>query len=166
MNNDKSIRIIPLGGVGEIGKNMMVVEYQETIIVVDVGVMFPGENLKGIDFVIPDFSYVVENKAKLKGIILTHGHEDHIGALPYLLREVNAPIYGTRLTLGFAKNRLEEHPLPADPVFHEIKPRERVDFEGIAVEFFSVFHSVADGVGLAFHTPFGIIVHSGDFKID
>ena len=162
MRKDESIKIIPLGGVGEIGKNMMVIEFQETIIIVDVGIMFPGEHLKGIDFIIPDFSYVVENKSKVKGILLTHGHEDHIGALPYLIKEVNAPIYGTRLTIGFVKNRLEEHSLPEDPVFHEIKPREQIDFDGIIVEFFSVFHSVADGVGIAFHTPFGIIVHSGD----
>jgi ribonuclease J len=166
MHNIESIRIIPLGGVGEIGKNMMVIEYRKTIIIVDVGVMFPGECLKGIDFIIPDFSYVIKNKSKVKGILLTHGHEDHIGALPYLLKELNAPIYGTRLTLGFAKNRLEEHSLPEEPVFHEIKPREQIDFEGITAEFFSVFHSVADGIGIAFHTPFGIIVHSGDFKID
>jgi ribonuclease J len=166
MHSDELVRIIPLGGIGEIGKNMMVIENGETIVIVDVGIMFPREQLRGIDFIIPDFSYVIENKRKIKGILLTHGHEDHIGALPYLLKEVSAPIYGTRLTLGFAKNRLEEHAMPEDPVFHEIRPRDRIDFGGIAAEVFSVFHSVADGIGIAFHTPFGIIVHSGDFKID
>jgi len=161
-----AIRIIPLGGLGEIGKNMMVLEFKETIVVVDSGIMFPGERMNGIDFIIPDFSYLMERRHKIRGILLTHGHEDHIGALPYLLKEISAPVYGTRLTLGFARNRLEDHDLPSEPEFIEIKPRQCINFGEITAEFFSVFHSIADGVGIAFHTPFGTIVHSGDFKID
>jgi ribonuclease J len=163
---EDEVRIIPLGGVGEIGKNMMVIEYQDTILIVDAGIMFPGERIKGVDFIIPDFSYVFERKQKVRGILLTHGHEDHIGALPYLLSEIEAPVYGTKLTLGFARNRIEEHNLSHEPSYNEIRPRQRIDFDAITVEFFSVFHSIADGVGLAFHTPYGTIVHSGDFKID
>jgi len=160
------IRIILLGGIGEIGKNMMLIEYHDGLIVVDAGMMFPEEHMPGIDCVIPDFSYVLDNRKKVKAILLTHGHEDHIGALPYLLRELNVPIYGTKLTLGFAKIRLEEHYLPYKPLFHEIVPRQKVSFGDITAEFFRVCHSVADGVGIAFHTPFGIIIHSGDFKFD
>ena len=163
---DGEIRIIPIGGLGEIGKNMMLVEYDDSILVIDAGMMFPDENLSGIDFVIPDFSYVVENRDRVKAIILTHGHEDHIGALPYLLREVRAPIYGTKLTIGFARNRLEEHTFALEPEFIEIKPRQKIAFGAVTAEFFRVCHSVADGVGIALHTPFGLILHSGDFKFD
>lgn len=160
------IRIIPLGGLGEIGKNMMVIEHRDTILIVDSGIMFPTDRIKGVDFIIPDFSYVVEKKQNVRAIILTHGHEDHIGALPYLLSEIEAPVYGTRLTLGFARNRIEEHVLPYEPSYNEIRPRQQIDFGDITAEFFSVFHSIADGVGIAFHTTYGTIVHSGDFKID
>jgi len=160
------VRIIPIGGLGEIGKNMMLIEYAGSIVIIDAGMMFPEDDMPGIDFVIPDFSYVIENRKKVLAVILTHGHEDHIGALPYLLGEINVPVYGTRLTLGFAKNRLEEYSLPGKPQFYEIRPREKVDFGGIVAEFFRVCHSVADGVGIAFHTPYGSIVHSGDFKFE
>ncbi len=166
MRETENIRIIPLGGLGEIGKNMMLIEYQDSIIIVDAGMMFPEDQMPGIDFVIPDFSYITERRNKVKALLLTHGHEDHIGALPYLLKEVNVPVYGTRLTIGFARNRLEEHTFTDKPVFIEIKPREKVSFGAISAEFFRVCHSVADGVGIAFHTPHGIIIHSGDFKID
>jgi ribonuclease J len=160
------IRIIPLGGLGEIGKNMMLVEYGDAMLIIDAGMMFPDENLPGIDFTIPDFSYVLEKRDRVEAILLTHGHEDHIGSLPYLLKEIRAPIYGTKLTVGFARNRLEEHNLSWEPEFIEIKPREKVSFGDITAEFFRVCHSVADGVGIGFHTPFGLIVHSGDFKFD
>lgn len=166
MRETENIRIIPLGGFGEIGKNMMLIEYQDSIIIVDAGMMFPEDQMPGIDFVIPDFSYITERKNKVKALLLTHGHEDHIGALPYLLKEINVPVYGTRLTLGFARNRLAEHTFTDKPVFIEITPRARVSFGAISAEFFRVCHSVADGVGIAFHTPHGIIIHSGDFKID
>jgi len=160
------VRIIPIGGVGEIGKNMMLIEHAGSIVIIDVGMMFPDDAMPGVDFVIPDFSYVMEQKNKVRAIILTHGHEDHIGALPYLLDKINVPVYGTKLTLGFAKNRLEEYPLPCKPDFREIRPREKVEFGGIEAEFFRVCHSVADGVGIAFHTPYGCIVHTGDFKFE
>ncbi len=160
------VRIIPIGGVGEIGKNMMLIEYAGSIVIIDAGMMFPEADMPGVDFVIPDFSYLMEHQSNVRAIILTHGHEDHIGALPYLLDKINVPVYGTKLTLGFAKNRLEEYPLSGKPVFREIRPREKVDFGGIEAEFFRVCHSVADGVGIAFHTPHGCIVHTGDFKFE
>jgi ribonuclease J len=166
MKDNEYIRIISLGGCGEIGKNMMVIEYADTILIVDAGMMFPEEHMPGIDFIIPDISYVADNRHKVKAIILTHGHEDHIGALPYLLKEVNPPIYGTKLTLGFAKNRLDELSLPFEPHYIEIVPRQKLSFGKVTAEFFRVCHSIADGVGIAFHTPYGIIIHSGDFKFD
>ncbi len=166
MSDNREIRIIPIGGLGEIGKNMMLLEHGDSILIIDAGLMFPTGNLPGIDFIIPDLTYVQENRERIEAIILTHGHEDHIGALPYLLQEVRVPIYGTRLTIGFARNRLEEHSFDYEPEFIEIKPRQNLRFGEITAEFFRVCHSVADGVGIAFHTPFGIIVHSGDFKFD
>ena len=166
MSDSRGIRIIPIGGLGEIGKYMMLVVHEVSILIIDAGMMFPDGNLPGIDFIIPDLTYVQENRDRIEAIILTHGHEDHIGALPYLLQDLRVPIYGTRLTIGFARNRLEEHSLDYEPEFLEIEPRESVRFGAITAEFFRVCHSVADGVGVAFHTPFGIIVHSGDFKFD
>jgi ribonuclease J len=160
------LRIIPIGGLGEIGKNMMLVEHGDAMLIIDAGMMFPDESLPGIGFVVPDFSYVVENRDRVQAILLTHGHEDHIGSLPFLLKEVRAPIYGTKLTIGFARNRLEEHTLTWEPEFVEIRPRQKVSFGAITAEFFRVCHSVADGVGIGLHTPFGLIVHSGDFKFD
>jgi ribonuclease J len=166
MSNDSDIRLIPIGGLGEIGKNMMLLEYGDSILIIDAGIMFPMGNLPGVDFIIPDFGYIEQNRERVQAIILTHGHEDHIGALPYLLKAVQAPIYGTKLTIGFARNRLEEHSLQHEPEFIEIKPRQCIRFGTMTAEFFRVCHSVADGVGIAFHTPAGIIVHSGDFKFD
>jgi ribonuclease J len=166
MREDDSIKLIPIGGLGEIGKNMMLLEYHEKIIIIDAGMMFPDYQVHGIDFIIPDVSYVLENRKRVIAIILTHGHEDHIGALPYLLREIHAPVYGTKLTLGFAKNRLEEHAFVQRPELIEIHPRQTVQFGEVSAEFFRVCHSIADGVGIAFHTPQGIILHSGDFKVD
>jgi ribonuclease J len=166
MSRDEALRIIPLGGLGEIGKNMMLIELGDSIIIVDAGMMFPDHQMFGIDLVIPDFSYVLERKESIKAVFLTHGHEDHIGALPYLLKNINVPVYGTKLTLGFAKNRLEEYPLHGKPKFMQIHPRHKLKLGSITAEFFRVCHSVADGIGIAFHTPFGVILHSGDFKID
>ena len=167
MGNTKAkLKLIPLGGLQEIGKNMFVIEYKETIIVIDCGLMFPDEGMLGIDLVIPDISYLLKNKEKVKGIILTHGHEDHIGALPYILRQMNIPIYGTKLTLGLVGNKLKEHTTLSDVTMITIKPKDVIKLGDFEVEFIKTNHSIADSVGLAIHTPMGIIVHTSDFKID
>lgn len=154
-----------MGGLGEIGKNMTVVEYGNDIIVIDCGVSFPEDDMLGIDLVIPDISYLEKNKDKIKAIILTHGHEDHIGALPYVLKQINVPIYGTKLTLGLVKSKLEEHRINyAD--LHIVKAKDTVKFGSLRVEFIKTSHSIADSVALAIHTPVGIIVHTSDFKVD
>ena len=160
------IRIIPLGGLGEIGKNMTVIEYENEMIVIDCGLGFPDDDMPGIDLVIPDISYLEANKDKLKGVFLTHGHEDHIGAIPYMLRTVNPPIYGTPLTLGIIRNKLQEHALPEKPVLRTVNAGACVQVGEIAVEFIHVNHSIADACALAIHTPLGVVLHSGDFKLD
>jgi len=160
------LSIIPLGGVGEIGKNMMVFEYGDDIIVVDAGVAFPGEELYGIDLVIQDIRYLAENKERVRGFFITHGHEDHIGALPYVLKEIDVPVYATRLTIGLIKKKLVEHGMAKDVKLIEIHPDEAVTAGVFKVEFFRVNHSIPDGVGLAINTPEGLVVHSGDFKLD
>ena len=161
-----NIAIIPLGGLGAIGKNITLIEYKEEIIVIDCGISFPDDETPGVDLIIPDFSYVRENKKKIKAAIITHGHEDHIGGIPYFLREVNVPIYATRLTIGLIQSRLAEHPLGADVIFVEVKPRDVHNIGKFAIEFIRVNHSVSDGVALAIMTPVGTIIHTGDFKID
>lgn len=160
------VRIIPLGGLGSIGKNMTVFEYGEEIIIVDCGIGFPEEGMPGVDLLIPDFSYIIKNKKKLKGIIITHGHEDHIGAIPFLLKEVSAPIYATKLTIGLIQSRFAERSPKNQPVFIEISPRDIVHIGSFIIEFISVNHSIVDGVGLAIQTPVGTIIHTGDFKIE
>ncbi len=162
----KTLRLIPLGGVGEIGKNMMLMEYGENIIVIDAGLMFPENYMLGIDIVIPDISYLLERKDKVRGIIITHGHEDHIGGLPYVLPQVNAPIYATRLTRGLIEVKLKEHKLLKAASLHTIQPGDVLNLGPFRVEFFRVCHSIPDGVGLAVETPVGLVVHSGDFKFD
>ncbi len=159
------LKIIPLGGLGEIGMNMMVFEYGETIFILDAGLMFPEDYMQGVDYVIPDFSYIKQNKKRVRGIVLTHAHEDHIGALPYLLKEVQAPIFGTPFTLGMVRHKLEEHGLMDSAALHEINPREKLNIGPFKLEFIRVNHSVVDGVGVAIDTPVGLIVHTGDFKI-
>ncbi len=167
MNNSyKGLKIIPLGGVGEIGLNMTVFEYGEDIIVVDAGLMFPEEDMHGVDYVIADTTYLQERKENIRAILLTHGHEDHIGALPYLLRDIHVPIYGTALTIGLVTSKLREHNLPEEPELVVIKPRDRVDLGCFTVEFIRVTHSIVDGVGLGIETPLGRVVHTGDFKLD
>ena len=166
MSERDCLRIVPLGGVGEIGKNMMTIEYGEEMLLIDAGLMFPENDMLGIDIVIPDISYVVERQERLRAIILTHGHEDHIGALPYVLSDVNAPVYGTRLTLGLAEVKLREHHLLDQVELHTIKPRDVLPLGPFSVEFFHVCHSFPDTVGLAITTPVGLVVHSGDFKFD
>ncbi len=160
------LRLIPLGGLGEIGKNMMVLEYEEDSIIVDVGLMFPEEEMLGIDLVIPDISYLLENKEKVKGIVITHGHEDHIGALPYILPQINVPVYSTRLTQGLISLKLKEGKAFADAKLRAIPASGQVTLGKFRVEFFPVCHSIPDSVGLIIHTPLGIVVHSGDFKLD
>jgi len=165
-DSSKKLQVVPLGGLGEIGKNMLALSCGDDMILVDAGLSFPEEEMLGIDIVIPDMSYVFENKDRLRGVVLTHGHEDHIGALPYLLREVCVPVYGTRLTLGFVQGKLAEHGLDLGANAHPIKPRDRVRIGCFEIEFFRVNHSIADAVGLAIRTPVGLVVHTGDFKFD
>ncbi|SHH06010.1 ribonuclease J [Thermosyntropha lipolytica DSM 11003] len=163
--HEARLHIIPLGGLGEIGKNMLAIRYQNTIVVIDAGLMFPEEELLGIDVVIPDISYLVENREKVKAIILTHGHEDHVGALPYVLKEINVPVYGSRLTLGMIEGKLKEHQLN-DVKLHVVNPRDKVQIDDIILEFFRVSHSIPDSLGVALHTPLGIVLHTGDIKLD
>ena len=161
------IRIIPLGGVGEVGKNMLALECGADIIVIDAGLMFPDEEMLGIDLVIPDFTFLKEQRAKVRGVILTHAHEDHIGALPYLLREFpNLPIHGTRLTLGLVKTKLREHRLADRTTFVEIEPGRPFMVGGLECDSYSVCHSIPDAVGITVETPYGTVVHTGDWKFD
>lgn len=159
------MRIIPLGGLGEIGLNMMVFESDGSSFIVDAGLMFPEDYMLGVDYVIPDMSYIKENKSKILGIVLTHAHEDHIGALPYLLKVVNVPIFGTPFTLGVVRHKLEEQGLLQSAALYEISPREKLKLGDFELDFIRVSHSAADGVGMAIKTPFGLVVHTGDFKI-
>ncbi len=161
-----ALSIIPLGGIGEIGMNSTVLECGDDIVVIDAGLMFPDPEMLGVDIVIPDFTYLLQNRQKVRAIVLTHGHEDHIGALPFLLRELNVPVFGTRLTLGFVKDKLREHGLEGDAQLVTVRPREAVTIGCFRVEFIRVTHSIVDGVGLGITTPVGRVVHTGDFKID
>lgn len=163
MNN--KLKITFLGGVGEIGKNMTAFEYNDEIIVVDAGLTFPGDDLPGIDVVIPDFTYLVNNKDKIKAFILTHGHEDHIGALPFVLSQIKAPIYGSRLTLALVENKMKEHPKVSFKAI-TVKPRNILKIGAFSVEFIKVSHSIAGSLALCINTPAGNVVHTGDFKID
>ena len=163
---DGTLRIIPLGGLGEIGKNMTAVEYGEDIVVIDCGLAFPDEDMPGVDLVIPDVSYLVKNQARVRGILLTHGHEDHVGAIPYVLQQLKTPIYGTRLTVGIVKNKLEETSLPYEPELRTVEAGDTVALGAIKAEFIHVNHSIADACCIALHTPAGIVFHTGDFKLD
>ncbi|MGI6449794.1 MAG: ribonuclease J [Desulfitobacteriia bacterium] len=165
MPKEHKLQIIPLGGLGEIGKNMTVIRYDNQMLIIDAGLAFPEDDMLGIDIVIPDYSYVIENKDLLLGILVTHGHEDHIGTLPYLLKEIDAPIFSTRLTLGLIEAKLKEsnvNNLKATAV----KPGDSIKLGVFKIDFIRVSHSIPDSVGLAIHTPLGTIVHSGDFKLD
>jgi ribonuclease J len=159
------VRLIPLGGLGEIGLNMMLVESGDDLIAVDCGLMFPDDNLPGIDYVIPDFSYALAKPDALRAVFLTHGHEDHIGALPYLLKRARVPVYGSPLTIALVAEKLREHDL-GDVALHAIRPHDRIEVGPFTVKPLRVTHSIADGVGLAISTPVGTIVHTGDFKLD
>jgi ribonuclease J len=160
------LKIIPLGGLSEIGKNMMAMEYENDIIIIDAGLMFPGEEMLGIDLVIPDISYLLEKREKIRGIVITHGHEDHIGALPYLLPQLNVPVYATRLTNGLISVKLKERKALSGAKLTVVPFNGQVTLGRFRVEFFPVCHSIPDAAGLIIHTPIGTIVHSGDFKLD
>jgi len=160
------IRIIPLGGLNEIGKNLTAIEYKNDIVVIDCGLKFPDEEMFGIDIVIPDVSYLAKNIERVRGIFLTHGHEDHIGALPYVLKQINVPVYGTKLTLGIVETKLKEHGLLSTVELIRVNPRDVIKLENVSVEFIKTNHSIADSVAIAIHTPLGIVLHTGDFKID
>ena len=160
------LKIIPLGGLEEVGKNMTVFEYGNEMIIVDCGVAFPEDDMLGVDLVIPDFSYLTKNREKFKAMVITHGHEDHIGAIPYVLKELNVPVYGTRLTLGLIKNKLEEHKLVRSTSLKCVKAGDVITIGCFKIEFIRSTHSIADSVALAITTPVGVIFHTGDFKID
>jgi ribonuclease J len=164
--NNQTLLAIPLGGLGEFGMNMMVFRYGDDLIVVDAGMMFPESELLGVDLVIPDITYLKQNRHLVRAIVLTHGHEDHIGALPYILRELNVPIYGTRFTLALVKKRLEEAGLLESATLREVLPGRMIELGPFEIEFISVTHSTIDCVALAIRTPLGVIIHTGDFKID
>ena len=160
------MHICPLGGLGEVGKNITLYECQGDMILVDCGSIFPENDMFGIDLVIPDFTYVLENKDRIKGLFITHGHEDHIGSLPYLLKKFNVPIYAARLTIGLIKNKLEEHGLASSAIFHEIRPRQKVTLGCFTVEPIHVNHSIPDSLAFAIDCPAGVVIHTGDFKVD
>ncbi len=159
------LKIIPLGGLREIGKNITLIEYKDDIIVIDCGMLFPEDDMLGIDIAIPDISYLIKNRNKLKAVLLTHGHEDHIGGLPYFLRELNVPVYGTRLTLGLLENKLKEHNLSKVNLM-EVKAGDKLKLGSFSIEFIRTTHSIPDSVAIAINTPVGMVVHTGDFKID
>ncbi len=164
---EDKLKITPLGGVEEIGGlNMTAYQWHDDIIVIDAGLMFPDEDMLGVDFVIQDFSYLLENSDRVRAVILTHGHEDHTGALPFFLKEINVPVYGTALTLGLVQEKLKEHHLDSEVELVRIRPRDVIDIGAFQVEFIRVTHSIVDGVALAINTPIGAVIHTGDFKVD
>lgn len=160
-----SIKIIPLGGLNEVGKNITAIEYKNDIFVIDCGLKFPDDDMYGIDLVIPDITYLIKNKDRVKGIFLTHGHEDHLGAVPYILKQINVPVYGTRLTLGILSVKLKEHYIDYAKL-NVIKPKDVIKFDSVSMEFIKNNHSIPDAVSIAIHTPIGIVYHTGDFKVD
>ncbi|MBU9721496.1 MULTISPECIES: ribonuclease J [Bacillaceae] len=163
---DSGLSIFALGGLHEVGKNMYVIQYEDEIIVIDCGNKFPDESLLGIDLIIPDITYLVENKDKIKALILTHGHEDHIGAIPFFLKKLNVPVYATRFTLGLIELKLKEHKMLRETELHEITTTSEITFSSMKIDFFKVTHSIPDCLGLSINTPEGRIVHTGDFKFD
>ena len=162
----ENLKIIPLGGLLEIGKNITVFEYGNDIILVDCGLAFPEDDMLGIDLVIPDLSYLEKNKEKIRGLVITHGHEDHIGSIPYLLKQINVPIYGTKLTIGLIEHKLEEHKLLRSTKLKVVNPGQTINLGSMKVEFIRTTHSIPDACSLAIHTPVGTVIHTGDFKID
>ena len=165
-NRDTKLRIIPLGGLQEIGKNMTAIEYGDDIVVIDAGLGFPDDEMLGVDLVIPDISYLVKNAHKIRGILITHGHEDHIGAVPYLLQQIDVPIYGTRLSLGIIEGKLDENPPPFVPELYTVEAGDILNLGVFKAEFIHVNHSIADACAISLKTPMGVIFHTGDFKLD
>ena len=166
MKDVSKLKVIPLGGLGEIGKNITAIEYENDIIVIDGGLSFPDEDMYGVDLLIPDVSYLLDNKEKVKGMFITHGHEDHIGAIPYILKQINMPLYATKLTIGLIENKLKEHNIEEICILNRVEDKQSVMIGNFKVEFISVTHSIADACALAIHTPVGTILHTGDFKVD
>jgi len=164
--SDQKLKIIPLGGLGEFGMNSMAIRYGDDIIVVDAGMMFPDDELLGVDIVTPDFAYLEQNAAHVRGLILTHGHEDHIGGVPFLLKKISVPVYGTAFTLALVERRLEEHQMADDVKMNTVKPGDRLELGPFSIEFVHVTHSLVSCVALAITTPLGVIIHTGDFKVD
>lgn len=165
MSKENNLKIIPLGGLGEVGKNITLLEYKDDIIIIDCGMTFPEDEMLGVDIVIPDITYLLQNKHKIRGMVLTHGHEDHIGAIPYTLKKINMPVYGTKLTLGLLENKLKEHRV-GKVNLNVVKHGNRIKLGDMEVEFIRAGHSIPDAAALAIHTPVGTVVHTGDFKID
>ena len=163
---DQKLQVIPLGGLGEFGMNMTAIRYGDDMIIVDCGMMFPDAELLGVDLVMPDLTFLKENQASIRAVILTHGHEDHIGAVPYFLSEIDVPVYGTAFTLALVDRRLEEYDLEQEPRFIQVKPKQIVDIGAFKIEFLHVTHSIVSAVALAITTPLGVIIHTGDFKVD
>lgn len=165
-NSGSGLKIIPLGGLEQIGMNITAFEYEDSIIVVDCGLSFPADDMLGIDLVIPDVTYLKDNLDKVKGFMITHGHEDHIGALPYVLRDVNVPVYATRLTMGIIENKLREHNLMKGTKRKVVKFGQSINLGKFRVEFIRTNHSIVDAAALAIYSPAGVVVHTGDFKVD
>src|SRR3974390_567574 len=163
---DNKLQIIPLGGLGEFGMNMTALRFGDDIIVIDSGMMFPDAELLGVDLVMPDLAYLKENQPQVRALVLTHGHEDHIGAVPYFLSEIDVPVYGTAFTLALVDRRLEEYDLDQEPRFIHVHPKQMVDIGPFQIEFIHVTHSIVSTVALAITTPLGVIIHTGDFKVD
>src|SRR5262245_61737346 len=166
METDQTLEVVPLGGLGEFGMHMMAFRSAGSIIVVDAGVMFPDEELLGVDVIVPDIAYLLENKSEVRAIVLTHGHEDHIGALPFVLPYLNVPVYGSSFTIGLVKNKLEQHGLLEETQLHIVQAKDTIELGSFKVEFFHVTHSIVDSFALAISTPVGTVIHTGDFKID
>ncbi|MGG7059704.1 ribonuclease J [Clostridium nigeriense] len=166
MDKDLFVKVIPLGGVGEIGKNITIIESKDEIIVIDCGIAFPDEEMYGVDLIIPDITYLIDNKEKVKGFFITHGHEDHIGAIPYILKQLNVPIYGTKLVLAIIETKLKDHDLVETTELISVDPGSKVTFQNLSVEFIQSTHSIAESCCLSIETPLGVIFHTGDFKID
>lgn len=163
---DNALSIFALGGINEIGKNMYVIQYADEIIIIDCGAKFADQSLLGVDLIIPELTYLEDNKDKIKGLVVTHGHEDHIGGIPYMLKKLNVPIYASRFTLGLIELKLKEHKLLRETELNEVTADSRIEFDQLAVTFFKTSHSIPDCLGLVFHTPEGKVVHTGDFKFD